>query len=258
MRVAVFLKRVPIPGARIVVTDDGQAVQTAHLGFTMSPHEECAVEQAVRLVDQHGGEAVAFTLGPPEAEEQLRYAVSVGLQGAVLVPTDGRDVDPQTTAAALTAALRAVEAEHGVFDLLLFGNESADSGGYQVGIRVAHALGRPIVNGAKELVVEGDTAVVGRPTGDATERYELPLPAAVGVREGLNLPRYPTFRGRLVSKKVAVQTHGVMGAVDDAAGQRMLTLVPTAEQVTETVILGHGPEAAPRVIAVLEELGVLR
>ncbi|HUG86591.1 MAG TPA: hypothetical protein VMM13_18630, partial [Euzebya sp.] len=145
MRIAVCVKRVPIPGARIVVTDDGQAVQTAHLGFTMSPHEECAVEEAVRLVDQHGGDAVAFTVGPPEAEEQLRYAVSVGLQGAVLVPTDGQDLDPQTTAAALTAAITAAEAERGTFDLLLFGNESADAGGYQVGVRVAHALGRPII-----------------------------------------------------------------------------------------------------------------
>lgn len=256
MRIAVFLKRVPIPGAKIVVSPDGQAVQTAHLGFTMSPHEECAVEQAVRLVDEHGGSAVAFTMGPPEAEEQLRYAVSVGLQGAVLVPTDGHDIDPQTTAAALTTAIRVTEAEHGVFDLLLFGNESADAGGYQVGIRVAHALGRPMVNGAKQLVVRGAVAVVGRPTGDATERYELPLPAAVGVREGLNLPRYPTFRGRLASKKVALQTHEVVA--DDTGGQTMTTLVATAEEVTETVVLGRGPEAAPQVLAVLEELGVLR
>ncbi len=151
LRTLVCLKRVPIPGAKIAVTDDGQAVQTAHLGFTMSPHEECAVEEAVRLREAHGGEAVALTMGPAEAEEQVRYAISLGMSQGVLVPTDGTDTDPQATARALTAAIRMLEDRDGPFDLILFGNESADSGGYQVGVRVAHALDRPIVNGIKGL-----------------------------------------------------------------------------------------------------------
>ena len=148
------MKRVPAPGARINITADGQAVDTAFLGFTTSPHEECAVEAAVQLVEQHGGEVTVLTLGPAEAEEQLRYAASVGVTNAVLLATDGSDWDPQRTAQAITSAVRELEATDGPFDLILFGNESADSGGFQVGIRVAHALGRPIVNGAKGISVD--------------------------------------------------------------------------------------------------------
>ena len=146
------MKRVPAPRrpARINVTADGLAVDTSFLGFTTSPHEECAVEAAVQLVEQHGGTTTVLTVGPPEAEEQLRYAVSVGVGDAVLVVTDGSDWDPQRTARAIVDAVASLEAD-GPFDLVLFGNESADSGGFQVGIRVARALGRPVVNGAKAL-----------------------------------------------------------------------------------------------------------
>src|SRR6188508_2517860 len=105
MNVLVCVKRVPAPGARINVTADGQAVDTAFLGFTTSPHEECAVEAAVQLVEAHGGTATVLTVGPLVADEQLRYAASVGADRLVLVPTDGSDIDPQRTAAAITAAI---------------------------------------------------------------------------------------------------------------------------------------------------------
>ena len=95
MRVLVCIKRVPAPGARINLTADGQAVDTTNLGFTMSPHEECALEAGLGLVETHGGSVTALTVGPPEAEEQLRYAASLGVDGVALVPTDGTDWDPQ-------------------------------------------------------------------------------------------------------------------------------------------------------------------
>lgn len=255
MRVLACVKRVPIPGARVPVADDGRSVDTARLGFTISPHEECAVEEAVRLVERHGGTSTVLTLGPPEAEEQLRHAVSLGIEQAVLVPTDGEDWDPQRTARALADAVAALEDREGTFDLLLFGNESADAGGYQVGVRVATALGRAIVGGVKGVEVDDDVARLTRPTGEASEVYELPLPAAVAVKEGLNLPRYPTMRGRLASRKVAVLTHEPPAS--DPGAQRLVELVPPAEQVSETVILGHGPDAAPAVVEVLESLEVL-
>ncbi|HZY07432.1 MAG TPA: hypothetical protein VFE69_06785, partial [Ilumatobacteraceae bacterium] len=151
MRILVCVKRVPAPGARINITPDGQAIDTAYLGFTMSPHEECAVEEAVQLVERHGGEATVLTLGPAEADEQLRYAASLGVANAVLLPIDGPDWDPQRTASAIAAAIGGLESADGPFDLILFGNESADSGGFQVGIRVAHSLDRPVVNGIKGI-----------------------------------------------------------------------------------------------------------
>ena len=254
MRILVCVKRVPAPGARINITADGQDVDTAHLAFTTSPHEECAVEAAAQLVERHGGEATVLTLGPPAAEEQLRYAASVGMNKGVLLPTTDGDWDPQRTAQAITSAIRQIEATEGAFDLILFGNESADSGGFQVGIRVAHALGRPMVNGGKGLTVDADVAHVQRESDTGRETYELPLPAVVGVKEGINLPRYPTMKGRLASKKAEVAAISPEG---EEGGLHKVSLRRPVEQRSETIILGAGPEAAPAVVDVLVEIGVL-
>jgi len=254
MKILVCVKRVPAPGSKINVTADGQSVDATNLGFTMSPHEECAVEAAAQLVEQHGGEATVLTLGAPEAEEQVRYGVSVGIQRAVLLPTADGEWDPQRTAQAITAAIGELEAADGPFDVILFGNESADSGGFQVGIRVAHALGRPMVNGAKGLALSDGVAHVERETDAGRETYELPLPAVVGVKEGINLPRYPTMKGRLASKKVEVTSIAPQG---DIGGLGMITLRQPPERKSETVILGTGPDAAAAVVDVLEEIGVL-
>lgn len=254
MRILVAVKRVPAPGARIVLTPDGQAIDASMLGFTISPHEECAVEEAVRQVEQHGGSVTVLTLGPPEAEEQLRTAVSVGATDAVLLETDGSDWDPVATAKALAASISGLEDEHGPYDLVLFGNEAADSGGYQVGIRVAHLLGRPIVSGIKGIEVDGDTVTARRDTPTGAEVYRLPLPAVLAVREGINLPRYPTMKGRLASKKAELAS---MDLDAERGGQTMVKLHRPAETVTETVILGTSEEAATAVVDLLEEIGVL-
>ncbi len=253
MRILVCIKRVPAPGARINVTPDGQAVDTAHLGFAMSPHEECAVEEAVQIVERVGGSAVVLTVGPAEAEEQLRYAVSLGVEQAALVQTDGADWDPQRTAAAIVDAVGALEESGRAFDLVLFGNESADSGGYQVGVRVAYALGRPMVNGIKRIEIGQGEVTATRPTDAGAEVYRVPLPAVLGVKEGINLPRYPTLKGRLNSKKVEV---GLVESNAVAGGQHMVKLFRPTEQVSETVILGAGADAAAAVVDLLEEIGV--
>jgi len=254
MRILVCVKRVPAPGSKINVTADGQSVDAANLGFTMSPHEECAVEAAAQLIEQHGGEATVLTLGQPEAAEQVRYGVSVGMQRAVLLAADDDDWDPQRTAQALTTAIVDLEAADGAFDLILFGNESADSGGFQVGIRVAHALGRPMVNGAKGLSIADRVANVEREADAGRETYELPLPAVVGIKEGINLPRYPTMKGRLASKKVEVASLLASGEV---GGLTKVGLRQPPERRSETIVLGTGPDAAAAVVDVLEELGVL-
>src|SRR5437870_10896420 len=139
MRILVCVKRVPITGGRMVLTQDEQAIETKHLGFTISPHEECGVEEAVRIVEAGGGEVVVLTLGPAEAEEQLRDCMAIGADRGILLKTD-EEWDAQATASAIVEAVRGEDA----FDLMLFGNESADSAGYQVGIRVAYALGLPV------------------------------------------------------------------------------------------------------------------
>ena len=254
MRILCCVKRVPAPGAKINVTADGQTVDAAHLGFTTSPHEECGVEEAVQIAERLGGEVTVLTLGPQEAAEQVRYAASVGAHHGVLVQTDGTAWDPQRTARAITEAVETLEADGGPFDLILFGNESADSGGFQVGVRVAYSLGRPIVNGIKGIEFDGTTVRARREIDGGFEVYEMEMPAALGVKEGLNLPRYPTMRGRLASKKLAVT---VLDLDSEEGGQAMVRLHRPAETVSQTLILGQGPEAASAVVDVLEQLGVL-
>lgn len=257
MRILCLVKRVPAPGARINITDDEQYVDDKNLGHAVSPHEECGVEAAVQLNEVHGGETTVMSMGGPETEEQLRAAVSVGINKMVLVPTDGAPKDPQQTAAALTTAIQELEEADGPFDLIIFGNESADQGGFQVGVRIAHALGRPMVNGIKGLDLDEATEghIIARREVDAGfEVYELPLPACVGVKEGINLPRYPTMRGRLASKKAELDT---VEASAEAGGQSQVKLKSPPEQESTTEILGHGPEAAAAVVDILDELGVL-
>ena len=106
MNVLVGVKRVPLTGGKIVLSEDQRSISTRHLGFTISPHEECACEEAVRLVEQHGGSSTVLTLGPPEAEEQLRDMMAIGIDRAVHLVTDGEEWDPQATAAAIATRHR--------------------------------------------------------------------------------------------------------------------------------------------------------
>jgi electron transfer flavoprotein beta subunit len=254
MNVLVCVKRVPATGARIVLTADEREIDTRFLGFTISPHEECAVEEAVRLVDAHGGETTVLTLGPEAAVEQLWDALALGIHRAVLLETDGREWDAGATARAIVEAVRAHSAAGTEYDLLLFGNESADSGGYQVGVRVAHALGLPCVTGIKALEIRGGTAVARREASRGWEVFELPVPAVVTVKEGINLPRYPSIPGRLKAKRATIER-----TVQEWPGNGLDTvrLRLPEEQEKQVVILGQGSEAAPRAVEVLVELGLV-
>src|SRR6202049_4557114 len=102
----------------MVLTGDGQALETRHLGFTISPHEECGVEEAVRLIEANGGESVVLTLGPQESVEQLRDAMALGIDRAIHLQTDGAEWAGEATASAIVDAIRADEAAAGTFDLV--------------------------------------------------------------------------------------------------------------------------------------------
>jgi electron transfer flavoprotein beta subunit len=247
MRILVCVKRVPETGARITLTPDEQDLDTSYLGFTVSPHEECAVEEALRI----GGETTVLTLGPSSAAEQLRNALAMGIGSAILLETDGSDWGAEATAAAIVDAVRA---QPEPFDLLLFGNESADTGGYQVGIRVAHALGVRCVTGIKRLEIRDGVAVAGREAGGGWEIFEVPLPAVVSVREGINLPRYPSLPGRLRAKKAEIQTLAPTASPSRLVKTRLRLPEEARKQVE---ILGRGPDAAPRVVEVLRDLGLV-
>src|SRR5216110_463954 len=254
MRISACIKRVPITGGRILLTEDARAINTQHLGFTISPHEECGVEEAVRLVEANKGDSVVLTLGPPEAVEQLRDAMALGIDRAIHLQTDGYEFDAEGTAAALLEAISADEAANGPFDIVFFGNESADSGGFQVGIRVAYALERPCVTGLKKVTIEGSSVRCEQEVEGGRDVYVVPMPAVLTVKEGLNLPRYPSVPGRMRarSKPVAVQTpHRPEPRLE------LVRLAVPAGQGRRAESLGNGASAAAAVVEVLRKAGVL-
>jgi electron transfer flavoprotein beta subunit len=249
----VCVKRVPDSSSQVVLTPDQQAVDGRHAGFTVSPHEECAIELAVRLADATGGLATVVTLGPAESVEQLRTALAVGCGGAVHIEADGVAFGPADVAREIAAVVQAHADEGRGYDLVLLGNDAADTGDFQVGIRLAYALGLPVVNGVSTLeIAEGMvSAHVDGP--DGPETYSVPTPMVATILEGGVEPRYPTLKGRMAAKRVEIEQR-TPSADPVGSSRARLRLPPPAPSSVE--ILGEGPEAAAAVVDLFEKLGV--
>jgi electron transfer flavoprotein beta subunit len=254
VKILVCVKRVPFTGGKMVLAEDSKALETRHLGFTISPHEECGVEEAVRFIEANGGESVVLTLGPPEAVEQLRDAMALGIDRAIHLQTGGEEWDAQATAAAVVQAIRADESASGKFDLIFFGNESADSSGFQVGLRVAHALGRPAVTGLKGVKVEGASVRCEQDFEGGRLVYAVPLPAVLTVKEGLNLPRYPSVPGRMRAGRKPV---AVSAPKRPSSQLELVRLTLPGGEGRRTEMLGQGAAAARAVVEMLRKLGVV-
>jgi electron transfer flavoprotein beta subunit len=254
MDVLVCVKRVPATAGHIALSADGQEIDTRYLGFTVSPHEECAVEEAVRLIEKHGGTSTVLTLGPEAAIDQLRDAMALGIERAMLLETDGREWDPVATASAIVEAIEGDRAAGRSYDLVMFGNESADSAGYQIGVRVADALDLPCVTGIKALEIADGKAMVRRQTEAGWETAELPLPAVLTVKEGINLPRYPSLPGRLRAKKKEIER--IKPHWQDGGLEKIRLRLPV--QVRHTVeILGKNGDAGVQVVELFQRLRLL-
>jgi electron transfer flavoprotein beta subunit len=254
MNILVGIKRVPATAGQITLTLDHQEIDTRYLGFTISPHEECAVEEAVRLIEKHGGSSTVLTLGPEAAIDQLRDAMALGIERAILLETDGREWDPVATASAIVEAIESERSAGRTYDLIMFGNESADSAGYQVGVWVADALDLPCATGIKALDVTDGRAMVRRQTESGWEVGDVPLPAVLTVKEGINLPRYPSLPGRLKAKKKEIER--ITPQWRDGGLEKLRLKLPV--QADHTVeILGKNGDAGAQVVELLQRLRLL-
>jgi electron transfer flavoprotein beta subunit len=258
--VLVCVKRVPDSSGQILLTDDAQGIDGRFVGFTVSDHENSAIELAIRVADATGGTVTVLTIGPDDAVEQLRGALALGGHAAVLVEADPASIGPSDIAREIAH----VVTEHAVsdgsgagttYDLVLLGNDAADSGDFQVPIRLAYALGRPIVTGAS-LVEVADGVLVAHVDGpEGEETYTVPLPAVASVLEGGVEPRYPTLKGRMAAKKIEIETRSTSG--EPVGAHRVRLLLPPPES-SSVEVLGEGPEAAGAVVDLLERLAVVR
>jgi electron transfer flavoprotein beta subunit len=252
--VLVCIKRVVDSSGEVVLTDDGQAVDGRYAGFSMSNHEECAVELAVQVAAATGGRASVLTLGDADATEQLRSALAVGCTAATHVVADPSRFGPADVAREIAAVVRDHADAGEAHELVLLGNDAADSGDFQVGIRLAYELGWPVVNGVATVRVEDGVVVASGDGPEGHETYRVPLPAVVTVLEGGVEPRYPTVPGRMKAKKVQIEER--TPSAEPAGAKRVRLLLPPPAP-SNVQVLGKGPEAAPAVVDLLEQLGVL-
>lgn len=254
VNILVCVKRAADVTGEVVLTADGTALDGRYSGYAMSGHETAAVEIAVSLVEQHGGSVTVLTLGDEDAVEQLRDALAVGADDAVHIEADASAFGPADVAAAVAEVVRAREASGTSYDLVLVGNDAADTGDFQVGIRLAYLLDRPVVAGVQQIEVSDGVATLHVGAAVGTETYEVALPAVATVLEGGVTPRYPSIRGRMRAKKAPVETV-TPGLAPRGSGALGLTLPPPAP--SQVTVLGEGPGAAPAVVDVLRKIGVL-
>jgi electron transfer flavoprotein beta subunit len=258
--VLVCVKRVPDFSGEVLLAEDAQSADARFVGFTMSNHDACAVELAVQVATATDGQVTVLSVGAPESVEQLRSALGVGGTAAVLVEADPVSLGPADVAHEIAQVVRDHEAagpDHGgrAYGLVLLGNDAADSGDFQVGIRLADELDRPVVTGVKTVSVGGESVRLSADGPDGQERYAVPLPAVVTVMEGGVEPRYPTITGRMKAKKVEVETRALSREPVGSSRVR-LTLPPPTPSSAE--VLGEGPETAKVVVDLLQKLGVTR
>ena len=152
--VLVCVKRVVDSTGKVTLTDDEQSIDGRFAGYTLSRHEECAIELAVQVARATGGTSTVVTLGDADAEEQLRTALAMGVDAATHIVADSSRRGPADVALELAATVTEHGASGRSYGLILLGNDAADSGDFQVGIRLAYELGRPVVNGANTIEVK--------------------------------------------------------------------------------------------------------
>lgn len=274
MNILVCIKRVPDIAGTVTIDAAGTAIDESGLGHTMSSHEECAVELAIQTAAATGGSVTVLTLGPAEAVEQLRAAVAVGANDGILVEsTDPGAFGPEDIASIIGDVIRDRAEAGQSFDLVLTGSDAADAGDFQVGIRLAYDLGYPVLTNIQTLSPGGGSGGPGTSGGSndggsasarieargigpsGTEIFALDLPAVIAVQEGGVDPRYPSITGRMKAKRAPMAEYD---APEPGAGNPRIRLELPPEKTSAVTILGEGPEAAPALVDVLEEIGVIR
>ena len=196
MKIFVCIKHVPDTAANIKVVGDKGFDESVK--FVMNPYDEYAVEEAVRTVQQNGGEVVVISVGKPSAANSVRSALAVGADRGILVKTDAQFLDSETTA----LALKAVIDQDGSPDLIFTGKQSVDSEGMQTHYRLAGKLGFPVASEVSAFSMENGKAIVACEVGGGDrEVIEMPMPCVIGATKGLNEPRYPKLPDILKAKK---------------------------------------------------------
>ncbi|MFC4183592.1 electron transfer flavoprotein subunit beta/FixA family protein [Saccharococcus thermophilus] len=196
MNIFVLMKRTFDTEEKITIANGRVNEEGAE--FIINPYDEYAIEEAIQVRDKHGGEVTVVTVGNEDAEKELRTALAMGCDKAVLIniEDDVEEQDQYTTAKVLAEYLKDKNP-----DLILAGNVAIDGGSGQVGPRVAELLGIPYVTTITKLDIDGNKVTVVRDVEGDEEIIETSLPLLVTAQQGLNEPRYPSLPGIMKAKK---------------------------------------------------------
>ncbi|MGH7416153.1 MAG: electron transfer flavoprotein subunit beta/FixA family protein [Candidatus Rokuibacteriota bacterium] len=204
MKILVTVKQVPDTATQVKIAADGKTIDTTGITWIVSPYDEFAVEEALRIKEKRGqGEVVAVSLGPDRVKEALRSALAMGCDRAIHVNDPAlAAADTLTTARAL-AAVVTQEAPQ----LVLCGRQAIDDDMGATGAQLAELLGWPCASWIMDEAVDADAknVRVGRQVEGGLEVFDVPLPAVLSAQKGLNEPRYPTLKGIMGAKKKEIK-----------------------------------------------------
>ncbi|MFQ6132449.1 MAG: electron transfer flavoprotein subunit beta/FixA family protein [Armatimonadota bacterium] len=256
MNIIVSIKQVP-DTAEVKIDPETNTLMRESAGTMINPFDENAVEEGLRLREQHGGKVTVITMGPPQAEKALRDALAMGADEAVLI-TDMAFAIADTLATSYTLS-RAIQ-KLGDFDLVLCGKQAFDGDTAQVGPGLAEHLGIPQITYAIEVTVEGKRLRARRLLDNAFEVLETRLPALLTVVKQINEPRLPRLKNVLAARKKQITVWGSQDLdVDlDRCGFRgsptevIETYVPTREHEGE-MLEGDAQTVATDLVARLRQ-----
>jgi electron transfer flavoprotein beta subunit len=204
MKIAVCLKQVPDTETRIRIGPDGKGIVESDVNWIVSPYDEFAIEEALRIKEAKGGEVVLVSLGPDRAQSALRNGLAMGADSAVHLKDPLFDqTDTLGTAWALATALKPMAP-----DLVLMGQQGVGGDNAQVPGLVAEILDLPQVTMAVKIEVQDGRATIEREIEGAHETWDVTLPAVVSAQKGLNEPRYASLKGIMAAKKKLIATKG--------------------------------------------------
>lgn len=251
MKVCVCVKHVPDTAATIKVQGD-TGYEDSGIKFVANPYDEFGIEEAVKLVEDKGGEVVVVTLGKKEAVATLRAALAMGADRGLLVKTDNQFLDSATSA----KALKLVIEQDGLPDVIFTGKGSVDNEGFQTQYRLAKQLGIPVVNEVTSLDFSGDKVVAEREAGGGEKQViEFAMPCVIGATKGLNEPRYPKLPAIMKAKKKEVKEVAFDDLGIDAASGKIilekLELVP--ERSGAKILEGSVEEQVSELVKILRE-----
>jgi electron transfer flavoprotein beta subunit len=254
MKILVMIKQVPDTATQVKVGSDPRAIDTAGVTWIVSPYDEYAVEEALRIKEKRGqGEVVAVSLGPDRVKEALRSCLAMGVDRAIHLLDPAWDAaDSLITARALAAVIKQQAPA-----LALFGRQAIDDDMGSVPAQVAELLGWPCASWImEEAVDEGGKAIrVGRQVEGGLEVFDLPLPAVASAQKGLNEPRYPTLKGIMGAKKKEIKDVKAadLGLSQDAPGIAVIKLETLPPRPPGRIIPGEPAEAVKELVRALRE-----